>query len=864
MQPSARDPNVVRQAVVDLLDRAGHVQLQPADVVAVLRGQPGASPFAPLAPKLRQFTSDRAWGSLPAVAPAAIQATISALLQDPASGVALQRTAGLQRRSSQAAQHADLSTARDLTAAGIVTSGIAVAPASAALPEPARVAQCALDRAASRFGQLAAPVVAALAPSRPSGAHDTRPASSAAPAPSQLDWPPTSQAQHDSAVRDMMLAADGICDPSPEAQQARLAARCHAREGILPQVPAGAVPASGLSPVTAEQLASLSQDQRVAYASAVQVGSNTFICGPAGTGKSHVLGLIVQAFKYRYAAQPNAVVVTAGTGVAACNVGGVTLHSFLKLPPHATMQQVREHVLPRLLADVPVHQMWQDVRLLIIDEVSLVDSELLNMANLMAQTMRNSSQPFGGVQVLFTGDFAQLPPVKLGQPLEMGPGTVQYAWQSSAWKTMVQDVVMLRKIFRQRGDAAFAALLRRVRDATCQPADYRKLAQGGSEVDASAAQGTQDCIQPTYLYSTNARVQNHNSRELRRLAADTEHEYIAHDSGEARYIAQLRKSCNAEGRILLRKGAQVMLLRNLDVIAGLVNGARGVIVDFRWNHSDQSRHVGGQHSDEFPVVKFLGGAEHVIEPAEYKLEQGSETLASRWQVPLRLAWGITVHKSQGMTISLLQIDLGRMFAPGMAYVALSRGVALSRVKILNLSPHSIKADKTITKFHECVQSMMVVTDIAAAAMVRSGTPLAASLAQRPEPIPALPEEDEEHAPDSSSPEPPEPAPSCSLGLPVSQSDEPRQAEPALPVPRRRARRIEMRPSHIHHAGEELPRPGVVRPRAASADGGVASPDDAVYDLVTDEDADPQHTRWFDESTAPNESEDSDDDVCMAE
>jgi len=369
---------------------------------------------------------------------------------------------------------------------------------------------------------------------------------------------------------------------------------------------------------------------------------NLFITGAAGTGKSFLLRYIIQELKKRH---PSKVAVTAPTGIAAMNIGGQTIHSFAGVGLGVgSVEKLRKKVQKSKDAV----RRWKETQALVLDEVSMLDAKLFDALESIARSVRGSSKAFGGIQLILCGDFFQLPPV------EKKTTKKSFCFQTSAWRKcgLHQGTVNLQEQIRQSGDAEFAKLLSEVRHGIVSERTKELLAQCHVCVKASPADG----IVPTKLYCTNRRVDAENQKFLDSLPGK-EVAFKARDI----FKTKLRKQSHmmlieqldrkVPTILKLKRGAQVILIRNQANLK-LVNGSRGVVEDFQ---------------DGKPVVRFDVGCSVRI-----GVEAFDATGVKRLQVPLKLAWALTVHKAQGMTLTRAELQVDDAFDAGQAYVALSR------------------------------------------------------------------------------------------------------------------------------------------------------------------------------------------------
>lgn len=393
---------------------------------------------------------------------------------------------------------------------------------------------------------------------------------------------------------------------------------------------------------------------------AVESGENVCITGPAGTGKSFLLEYLKRRSKY-------GLDVAATTGIAALNVGGTTIHAWAGL---GLGDQTADEILQNLESRVRVKRRIREAELLAIDEISMASADLLELLDEVMRKVRLKDDPFGGCQLVFFGDFLQLPPVnKSGNP-------TRFAFEASCWKGV--KTVEMTTVVRQ-ADTSFAEMLHRIRKGLHTPADVEILK---SRVSAPRPA---DGFDPIRLFNTNRDVDLFNWDLLCSKCEGEGYEYEARDTGSEWMLARLRKDCIAPQRLTLRVGAQVMLLKNYFDL-GVVNGSVGRVESF--------------DPTGMPVVVFKNGIRWTAEKSTWELKQGGFVEATRQQIPLRLAWGITIHKSQGMTLELLEADLGKCFEQGQAYVALSRAKTLDGLFLSSFDSASIMAHPKALAFYE--------------------------------------------------------------------------------------------------------------------------------------------------------------------
>ncbi len=430
----------------------------------------------------------------------------------------------------------------------------------------------------------------------------------------------------------------------------------------------------------------LNSDQAAAF-TAVQGGQNIFLTGPAGSGKSYLIRRIVEWAE----TSGKIIAVTALTGCAALLLGNKakTLHSWAGI---GLGREPSDKLVAVITKNPRKKRSWKRTDVWIVDEVSMMTPELFEKLDFIGKRIRASSRPWGGIQLIVTGDFFQLPPVVRGISGESAaPG--RFAFESPAWTAAALQPIVLSKIERQT-DATFQRLLNECRVGKPGPETIALLkSRQGPDWKSKL-------IRPTLLFSKNADVDTINERNIAALEKplhtydakteilrDPEYLDVELPTGEEleRIVAKLDNDANYAPHLELCVGAQVMLLINKDVEAGLVNGSRGVIVDM----SPLSE----------PIVQFMRGDPVLIGANEWASHDCPHV--RRKQIPLRVAYAITIHKSQGATLDCALIDIGAStFEYGQAYVALSRVRDLESLYVYSLVASKIKAHPAVVRFYE--------------------------------------------------------------------------------------------------------------------------------------------------------------------
>ncbi|VEU19918.1 DEKNAAC100769 [Brettanomyces naardenensis] len=512
----------------------------------------------------------------------------------------------------------------------------------------------------------------------------------------------------------------------------------------------------------------LSEEQN-AVIELARSGRSIFYTGSAGTGKSLLLKSLIKALRAQHPS--GAVAVTASTGLAACNIGGQTLHSFTGI---GLGEGEAAALLKKVKRQQKARERWKNLEVLIIDEISMIDGELFGKLDFIARKMKKNNLPFGGIQLIVCGDFYQLPPVVKGSdPV--------FAFESDSWKRDIDFTIVLRKVFRQQGDKDFVRMLNEVREGHISPATVRKFKALERPLE------NRNGVIPAQLFPTRREVDQANRLMLRRIDGP-EVVFESLDGGslaDEKTRERLLGNFLAPKMISLKKGAQVMMVKNIDDT--LVNGSLGKVLDFidpdtysfykmlqdydgvlsedtekelmkvaqrsaadsgaaaknlvqnsemlddlldesifsfMKDISDGSHPVpesvkenvdrkralvaqlySSSKGRRMPLVRFIlsdGSTRDVlVEPEEFSVEdEFSKPIVSRTQIPLILAWSLSIHKAQGQTLPLVRIDLRHVFEKGQAYVALSRATSRRGLQISNFDPSKISAHERVIDFYK--------------------------------------------------------------------------------------------------------------------------------------------------------------------
>lgn len=420
----------------------------------------------------------------------------------------------------------------------------------------------------------------------------------------------------------------------------------------------------------------------------LKAGENVFLTGSAGAGKTYTLNQYINYLKARKVA----VAITASTGIAATHMNGMTIHTWAGI---GIKDFLSEEDLKRMKERKYLKEHLENAQVLIIDEISMLHAKQLNLVNQVLKYFKESDEAFGGIQVIVAGDFFQLPPV--GKNDERNRD--KFCFMSDAWVEAKFRVCYLTEQHRQ-GNDYLNDILNAIR------------AQAINHEHRTALQATRHQeIGDTYtrLYTHNMDVDSINFKHLNEIDNDPR-QFDAQCDGNEKLIETLKSSVRAPEALTLKKHAKVMFVKN-NFDMGYINGSLGEVISF-------------EEDDEYgvlPKVKLTDGTTLVVEPETWSVDnEAGKTIASFQQIPLRLAWAITIHKSQGMTLEAAEIDLSHTFEKGQGYVALSRLKSLNGLRLkgfneqaLELDSLAIKADRRFQELSDEAEANFENVDLTA-------------------------------------------------------------------------------------------------------------------------------------------------------
>lgn len=400
---------------------------------------------------------------------------------------------------------------------------------------------------------------------------------------------------------------------------------------------------------------------------------NVFITGHAGTGKSYILSKLKEKIPK--------LVITSTTGIAAVNVKGQTIHSWAGI---GICNRPIEQTVEKILKKSSVKNQIQKCKILAIDEISMLDIKTFEYVDSVLRQVRSCDEPFGGIQVLFIGDFFQLPPVEKNEN-----SAQKYCFESKLWKDLDLYTVLLTKNYRQNEENLITALSN-MRTNSLTDADVKLLKTRECKENID----TQNAL---HIFATNQEADNYNNMKFNKINSK-EYKLYAIDGvykgeklienptnlREENILKRIDVVCSAEKSISLKIGVRVMLLKNLDFDKGLINGSCGEVKEI---------------NDEYVLVYFDNGQSTKITRHDFEFYNNEKLIALRRQFPLRLAYGITIHKSQGMSLDKLVVDCSRIFEKGQAYVALSRIKTLNGLYLQNFNPAKVMTDEKVVEFY---------------------------------------------------------------------------------------------------------------------------------------------------------------------
>ncbi|KAA8909221.1 hypothetical protein TRICI_004611 [Trichomonascus ciferrii] len=482
----------------------------------------------------------------------------------------------------------------------------------------------------------------------------------------------------------------------------------------------------------------LSREQRQILDDVVVKGMSLFYTGAAGTGKSYLLHSIIGKLRAKYG--DKAVAVCAPTGLAAINIRGETIHKWAGI---GLGREDNKALAQKVRGNKKSKDRWLSCRTLVIDEVSMLSAELFDKLNFIAKHIRQDSSPFGGIQLVLTGDFFQLPPI-----VDRSSAS-PYVFKAKSWAEAIQHKVVMTQVFRQQSDTKFIDLLNQLRLNQITDEGERQYKALAREIS------NDDGIEPTQLFSRNHEVDSANRRRMDALGGP-KFTYVANDYDENPANRSIYQSMIAPPTLELKLNAQVMLVKNQED-GGLVNGSRGFVKSFctpllelklmdflKDSHErleafnelicagfdeskvkPQTRKLLSEHSflkeaqsqycrrnptqedyEWYPLVEFKtpdGGKTTKLvrrEKTTHTDPQTKRTIAERIQVHLLPAWALSIHKAQGQTLDKVKVDVTSAFEKGQVYVAISRARTLDTLQVVGFDRSKVYVAREVVDFYK--------------------------------------------------------------------------------------------------------------------------------------------------------------------
>ncbi len=396
-------------------------------------------------------------------------------------------------------------------------------------------------------------------------------------------------------------------------------------------------------------------------------GHSVFLTGAPGTGKTHVLKEYISYVRSHQIAAS----VTASTGIAASHIQGITLHSFAGL---GITDNLSEKDLKNILTKGHIVSRIRKTRILIIDEISMVSPAIFEAVDQILKRVHVSEKPFGGIQILMSGDFFQLPPVT------KKPQKKKYIWQTTLWEELDPVICYLHENFRQE-DHNFIEILNEIRAGEISDVSQKSL-----EECIHRKMSTKESVR---LYTHNIDVDRINQQELAKLKTPAR-AFRAGGKGKKTVIDSILSSTLVMPVCTVKIGALVIFIKN-NPESGYVNGTMGKVIDYA-------------PQTHYPIILTVQGEKITAQPEEWvKEDEKGKTIGGVRQVPLRLAWALTIHKSQGMTIDSCEVDLSKSFEVGQGYVALSRVRSLEGLRILGTNENALRIDNGVKNFDSTIK-----------------------------------------------------------------------------------------------------------------------------------------------------------------
>lgn len=402
-------------------------------------------------------------------------------------------------------------------------------------------------------------------------------------------------------------------------------------------------------------------------------GANVFLTGEPGSGKTYTINEFVKYLR-SHSIMP---AITASTGIAATHIGGMTIHSWSGIGIRSRLSGADLRVIS---TNDYVRKRIKKANILIIDEISMLPPQTLQMIDAICREVKKNSQAFGGMQVVLVGDFFQLPPV-VKQSYNRDPQEeifeekpIKFAYDAPVWQQAEFVTCCITEQYRQ-DDSKLLSLLSKIRANKFDASSLAHIKQRKIDSDSHPANVPK-------LYSHNLDVDEVNAQMLAQVQAE-EVLFQMRSKGHDKLIEVMKKGCLSPENLYLKVGASVMFTKNSPK-DGFVNGTLGIVQGFN-------------AKNKLPIVELRNGRKVEVEYADWSVEEDGKIKGILTQIPLRLAWAITVHKSQGISLDEAVIDLSKVFEFGQGYVALSRVRRLEGIHIIGWNDVAFKVDPEVLK-----------------------------------------------------------------------------------------------------------------------------------------------------------------------
>ncbi len=412
----------------------------------------------------------------------------------------------------------------------------------------------------------------------------------------------------------------------------------------------------------------------------LRAGYNVFLTGSAGSGKTYTLNRFISYLQLHNI--PSG--ITASTGVAATHLNGMTLNAWAGI---GIKEAITDTQIDALLKRRYLHKRFGKVKVVIIDEISMLSLQTFESVDKVLRAFKKNDQPFGGVQLVLCGDFFQLPPVSNQIQNNINQN---YIYHSPLWNDLDLKICYLDTPYRQ-DDKTFLHILEQIRNNNITPQMWELLKDRFFQTFGNG-------VSPTRLFTHNTQADAINLQMLDKLDGQ-DHFFYMKSEGIGELTEIIKRSCLAPDRLQLKKRSLVMFVKN-NFDEGYANGTMGRIIDF-------------SEKEGYPVVETFSNKQFLVRPSTWTIEEDGEIKAKLTQIPLRLAWAITIHKSQGMSLDAAEIDLGKSFVTGLGYVALSRVRKLEGIRLRSLNRTALTVNDEIIQFDKQLQlqSEAIVSEI---------------------------------------------------------------------------------------------------------------------------------------------------------